>query len=238
MFSKLNQEFASHQKGFQILLGIVIIVPFVLMIPGVDPFGGGAAKKPSYVGTVAGNDVDWDTYESEAKNVLILQAIYGEGLPGNYGDKLMSSQFQGQVLNYIAEKKIIQSQLDSGFLKDEVKAEDLKEFTSQIEGYIRAVRRNPYFKVADQIETIRVRLRVGGPKVDEAIKFAILRNKLNDALKDSVKVSEEDLTAEIKKQERTYKINEASYPSLDFRDTLLKEYYEKNKEKLRGKSKY
>ena len=232
MFSKLNQEFASHQKGFQILLGIVIIVPFVLMIPGVDLFGGGGGvEKPAYVGSIAGEEVDWDSYESEAKNVMILQAIYGEGLPSNYTDTLMNSRFQGQVLNYMAEKKIINSQLKSGLIKDDLKKEDYTKFINQIETYIKAVRRIPYYKVADQIESIRVRLRVGGPKVDEAIKFAILRNKINDALEASVKVSEEDLTAEVKKQERTFKLHEAAYPSTDFSDVPLKEYYEKNKEK-------
>lgn len=232
MFSKLNQEFASHQKGFQILLGIVIIVPFVMMIPGVDPFGGGGAKKPAYVGTIAGNDVDWDSYEAEAKNLLILNAIEGQGLPSNYGDALMNTGFQGDVLRYMAQKKIIKSQIDNGLIKDAVTKEDKQKFVNQVESFVKMRSRSPFYKVADQIETIRVRLRVGGAQIDEVIKYAILGGKINEALKASVEVSEETLTAEIKKQEKTYRIHEASYSSMDFMNEPLKEYYEKNKEKF------
>ncbi|MCM8529479.1 MAG: peptidyl-prolyl cis-trans isomerase [Lentisphaeraceae bacterium] len=231
MFSKLNQEFASHQKGFQILLGIVIIVPFVLMIPGVDPFGASAAPKPSSVGKIAGESVSWDAYEKEARNVLAFMAINGNvNVLGNARNIISDDRFVSQVLEYMAEKKIVEDQVKAGVISDKVEAKDFKEFTDEIEKFMS--KQMPGFTVSSQIENIRVRLRIGGAEVDEIISAAILRKRLEDALKKKVEVPEADVVAEVKKQEKTYTLREGNFNAPDFTDVPLKEYYEKNKEKF------
>ena len=231
MFSKLNQEFASHQKGFQILLGFVIIVPFVLMIPGVDPFGAGVAPKPSSVGKVAGKNISWDAYEKEARNLIAFMAINGNSnVLGNAGNIISDESTVKPVLEYMAEKKIVEDQVKAGLISGEVSAKDFKEFTSEIEKFMS--RQQPGFQVSRQIENIRVRLRIGGADVDEIISAAILRKRLEEALKKKVTVSEEELTAEVKKQERVYTVREGNFNADNFTDEPLKEYYEKNKEKF------
>lgn len=231
MFSKLNQEFASHQKGFQILLGIVIIVPFVLMIPGVDPFGSGGPSKPENVGTIAGQQVTWDEYEKETRNLLAMEAIRGNFNALNNAREIINSDSTvNVVLKYMADKKIIEDQKSKGFKPGEITADDYREFTSKIEKEMSA--RIPGFKVTSQIESIRVRLRIGGEEVDRIISEAIVRERFEEYLKKQVKIDEAALTAEIKKQEKSYKIHEGTFNYIDFRDEPLKEYYEKNKEKF------
>ena len=230
MFSKLNQEFASHQKGFQIILGLVIIVPFVMMIPGVDPFGAGAAPKPNSVGKVAGESVSWDTYEKEAKNVLAYMAINGNmRVLSNARSIVEDEAFVGTVLGFIADRKIVEEQVKAGVISDKVSPEDFKKFTSKIESQLG--RHVPGFKVSNQIENIRLTLRIGGGEVDEIIRAVILRERLEEALREKVQIAEEDLVAEVKKQERVYTVREGQFNGDDFRDEPLKEYFEKNKEK-------
>ena len=231
MFSKLNQEFASHQKGFQIILGLVIIVPFVMMIPGVDPFGGGATPKPASVGQIAGQNVSWETYEKEARHLLAFTAINGNvNVLGNARNIINSDSTIEPVLNYIAEKKIVEEQVKAGVISDKVEAKDFREFTAEIEKFMS--KQIPGFKVSTQIENIRIRLRIGGAEVDQIISTAILRQRLEEALKKKVTIAEDVLTEEVKKQERVYSIREGNFNAQSFNDEPLKEYYDKNKEKF------
>ena len=76
MFSKINSEFHKHAKGFQIVLGLMIVIPFVFMIPDTDILGPGYSDgAPESVGTINGKSIDWETYQAEAKSFLITQSI-------------------------------------------------------------------------------------------------------------------------------------------------------------------
>ncbi|MCM8530814.1 MAG: hypothetical protein NE330_06615, partial [Lentisphaeraceae bacterium] len=130
MFSKINSELSKHAKVFQIVLGLMIVVPFVFMVPDTDIFGPGYQDKtPSTVGTISGKDVSWEDYQKEVKLFISTQSMTNYnfiGLLQQGPEVLYNEGLRSPVLDYMARWQEVKSQIDSGKLDSKVNRSDIK----------------------------------------------------------------------------------------------------------------
>ena len=234
MFSKINKEFSKHTKAFQAVLLVVIVVPFVIMLPGVDIFQTNRNVKPDSIGTIAGVSVDWDEYNSQGRRLLARYALRGNILVINKArDILGDESFYGDVLNYIGDQKIINSHKD--FPTQKVSATDMKEFLKKdliVNLKKQEAQYGPQSYLA-HLNRVRRTFQFGGDEIDEIVKEIIIEERFNDYIKAQNKPTEEAIIATVKKEERTYKLRTVKIKAADFADEPLKEYYEKNKANYR-----
>jgi hypothetical protein len=238
MFSKLNKDFAKHAKGFQVILFVIIVIPFVFFMPGVDIFGVDGNKNPAVVGTVQGEDVDWDTYEQEARKYIATLALSEDVFPGIFNavrdpnGTIRNPSLYSSVLGFIRDQKVIAAEKD--FKDVSVSTKEIKEYvkTKFLPAFAKAFKTGGLtFK--DYLETVRLNLKLGGAGVDDVIRGLIIRNRFEAFIKSTKKPTEQEIVDSIKKEERTYKLRSVAIKAADFNDEPLKEFYEKNKDKYR-----
>ncbi|MCM8536749.1 MAG: hypothetical protein NE334_12495 [Lentisphaeraceae bacterium] len=241
MFSKINSELSKHAKGFQIVLGLMIVVPFVFMVPDADIFGPGYQDTtPKTVGTISGKDISWEEYEKEVKLFISTQSMTNYnfiGLLRQGPEVLYNEGLRPAVLDYMARWKEVKKQIDSGKLEAAVKRKDIKEL---VEGKFattlqiaKMMTRNQFQLDAKQtIELLRVNFGIGGGLFDEAMDRVILTDRFETQLKEKVEVKEEDVLARIKKDEKVFNVRTAEINADTYKNEPLNEYYEKNKDKF------
>ena len=241
MFSKINGEFTKHAKGFQIILGIMIVVPFVIMIPNTDIFGPGYVNEtPDKVGTISGKEIAWENYEKEAKRFLISESIKGFGLMQilRQGQSiLLEEQLRPGVLNYMARIQEMEAQAKASKFKTEISREDIKSlikdtFSSNITTINAISRGQLNLDVKQALELLRYNLKVGGAEVDEVMNRIILMDRFEASVKEKAEVKDEDVLARIQKEEKVYSVRTAEVDASDFKNEPLKDYYEKNKDEF------
>ena len=239
MFSKINGEFTKHAKGFQIILGLMIVVPFVIMIPNTDIFGPGyVSETPDKVGTISGKDIAWENYEKEARRFLISESISGFGLMQilRQGQSIILEEgLREGVLKYMAKIQEMESQADAGKFNTEISNDDIKTlikdtFSTNITTINAISRGQLNLDVKQALELLRYNLKVGGAEIDEVMNRIILMNRFEDSIKEKAEVKDEDVLARIQKEEKIYSVRTAEVDAGDYKNEPLKDYYEKNKD--------
>ena len=220
MFSKINGEFTKHAKGFQILLGLMIVVPFVIMVPNTDVFGPGYVdESKSIVGAINNEDIIFSDYEVEARRFLLTQSFTDVqngtvlSVLQNYRNIIRNESLVPEVLNYIARNRELEAQNAANkFSTESVSRKEIKEVVNGLSNAlhvlkVRAQQSNNSFEltVKETLELLRKNLQIGGEEIDLVIERIVMAKRFDEYLKKKVAVKDEDVIARIKKEERLTK---------------------------------
>ncbi|NQZ60058.1 MAG: SurA N-terminal domain-containing protein, partial [Lentisphaeraceae bacterium] len=243
MFSKINQEFSKHAKVCQIILFAVIIIPFVFIVPDGDIFGDPAtSSKPTSVGSINGKDISWDEYEKEAKNKLVADSFsdnqfnFGFYTIYNGGARqIYSPENYKAVLEYIVEAKAVEAKATA--TQKTVSNQEIRDYIeTNFSGGLSLVRQFTRNKVnltnKEGLAILRRALNIGGGQLDAIIKRSITKSRIDADIKEKVTVSDDEVIAYVKKQERSYKFRSLTVNPDDYKNEMLKAEYNKIKTSL------